>query len=236
MNISELPHNLILDLNSNFIYLYRPIANIISTEWYIKYSEKNTLTSNYSKSIWIPTEGGDFTIAKLYSNLESNLLKFNFTVEQALIPDQPISSELNIVVSHGTDHIAFDNVIYPDSNPRLDISAALGEGKILILFVCHSGSVKSTPFENSTSSIIKKFLAMGYTSIIAPAWALNIDIPPIWLPKLIERINNGDKLITALHEANMTVYNHFPTISAWACMHLFGDPHISNPWAKPAFP
>lgn len=194
-----------------------------------KIRKKNKLISKYSKSIWIPIEGGDFTIAKLYSNLENCLSTFNFTIEQALIPDQPISSELNIVVSHGTEHIAFDNAMYPDDHPRLDISNALGKGKILILFVCHSGSVKSTPFENSTSSIIKKYLAIGYTSIIAPSWALNIDIPPIWLPKLIERINNGDELITALFEANMTVYNHFPTISAWACMHLYGDPHISLP-------
>ncbi|WP_115829043.1 hypothetical protein [Dyadobacter luteus] len=227
MNVSEFPHNLFLDLDGNFIYHKRPIANIISTEWYLSNSSRTKLTRDFTKSIWIPTEGGDLAISILFQNLEGTLTTERFHIEQTLAIKSPISSEMNILVSHGTNEIAINQAIYPNESPKLNVSPILGTGKILILFVCHSGSIRSTPFENSVSTLVKKFLSEGYVSIIAPFWSLHIDIPPIWLPKLLEELNKGESLAHAVHQANLVVFDSFPTIAAWACLHLYGDPHIT---------
>lgn len=122
MNVSEFPHNLFFDLNGNFIYLNRSVSNIISTEWYLSNSNKVKLSGQFTKSIWIPTEGGDLSIIRLFQNLEDTLLAENFNTLQNLNIVAPISSEINIIVSHGADDIAINQAIYPDVNPRVNMS------------------------------------------------------------------------------------------------------------------
>jgi len=226
IKIAGFPHNLFIDSKGEFIYVKKPVCNILSTEWYLKFANKSQLERNYSKSIWIPTEGGDFTINQLFGNLEDILSKFSFNVETSIKLEKPITSDLNIVTAHGSYDIALKQVFYPDGVPRLNLDSYLGIGKVLIFFVCHSGSTKSTPFKNSISTIIKEYVTKGYLSVIAPFWSLHINIPPIWLPAFLQSIENGNDIIKSVHNANMAVYQKFPTLSAWACMHLYGDPHL----------
>lgn len=228
INIAGFPHNLFLNETNDFVYLTRPVCNILSTEWYLKYAKKNKIKENFTKSIWIPTEGSDFTINYLYSKLKYTLNKSNFFIEQSIAPERPISSELNILTAHGSDDIALKKVIYPDGNPRLNIARFLGKGKILILFICHSGSVTATPFKNSISTIIKQHISDGYSAVIAPFWSLHITIPPIWLPVLLSSIETGKTIVEAVHDANMAVFGSYPTPSAWSCMHIYGDPHLKK--------
>lgn len=220
------PHNLLLDRNKEFISNKQPICNVISTEWYLKYGNGTLLSKEFSRAIWIPTDGGDFTLAQLHSKLENYLFENRFNTVQSLTPKSPISADLNIVSAHGAEDIALKQVIYPDANPRLNLDAYLGPGKVLILFVCHSGSLKSTPFKNSISSIVKQYISKGYMAVVAPYWSLHIDIPPIWLPVFISALQNGDEILQAVHKANQAVGMKYPTITAWLCMHLYGDPHI----------
>ncbi len=226
IRLAGFPHNLLLDSSGDFIYHKRPICNILSTEWYLRYANNTTISKEFSKAIWIPTEGGDFTLAQLHSKLESKLSEYKISVTQALNPRNPISSELNIISSHGSDDIALKQVIYPDENPRMNLDTYLGQGKVLILFVCHSGSLKATPFKNSISSIVKQYISKGYSAVIAPFWSLHINIPPIWLPVFIQSLEEGDEIIEAVFKANSEVHKHYPTFAAWLCMHLYGDPHI----------
>jgi len=226
IDIAGFPHNLFQESEGGFIYQNRAICNILSTEWYLKFANKTFLAENYSKAIWIPTEGGDFTINQLFGGLESTLTDYSFKIENSIKLENPISSELNIVTAHGSNDIALKQVFYPDGAPRLNINSFLGTGKVLILLVCHSGSTKSTPFKNSISTLIKEYISKGYISIIAPFWSLHISIPPIWVPVFIHSINNGDEINIAVHKANMAVFDIFPTPSAWACMHLYGDPYL----------
>src|SRR5690606_7707246 len=105
------PHNLLIDGSLDLIYKKKPICNILSTEWYIKYASQTTFSKGFSKAIWIPTEGGDFTLAQLYSKLEDSLSANRFDVIKSLSPSVPISSELNIISSHGSADIALKQVI-----------------------------------------------------------------------------------------------------------------------------
>ncbi|WP_297101626.1 hypothetical protein [uncultured Draconibacterium sp.] len=226
IEIAGFPHNLFIDSKGEFIYIERPICNILSTEWYLKFANKSYLEKNYSKSIWIPTEGGDFTINQLFGSIEDVLSEFNFNIENSMKLKKPITSDLNIVTAHGSNDIALKQVFYPDGVPRLNLDSYLGIGKVLIFFVCHSGSTKSTPFKNSISTIIKEYITKGYLSVIAPFWSLHINIPPIWLSEFLQSIDNGNDISKSVHNANMAVSQKFPTLSAWACMHLYGDPHL----------
>lgn len=227
MNLAGFPHNLLINNNEEFIYPQTPICNIVSTEWYLKNGNKIQLNTNYTKSIWIPTDCGDYTINMLFSKIEGCLKEHCFSIEQTEEPNTPISSELNIVVSHGSNNIATKPALYPDEHPRINFSTYIGEGKVLIFFVCHSGSTHTAPFSNSISSIAKRFLMNGYTSFIAPFWSMHVDIAPIWLPVFLDAINKETPIIDAVFNANMAVYKKFPTVAAWGCMHLYGDPHIT---------
>lgn len=223
--LSGFPHNLFLDANGGLIHFKKPVCNVLSTEWFIK-EKNNFLSGQFTKSIWIPTEGGDFTINQLKSKLETVLERENFNITESLLPEQPINSDINILSSHGDSSIALKQAIYPDENPRININSYIGQGKLLIFFVCHSGSMTPTPFENSISSIVKGFLNQGYSSIIAPFWSLHINLASPWLDVLLSSLREGDEIIFAVHKANLKVYELYPTIAAWACMHLYGDPSL----------
>ena len=72
--------------------------------------------------------------------------------------------------------------------------------------------------------MVKKYLAKGYEAVVAPFWALNIEIPPVWLPAFFDAIEQNNSISEAVFKANKAVYNIYPTPSAWACMHLYGNP------------
>ena len=226
MEISEFPHNLLLNQSSEFLFLQKPITNILSTEWYIINNNSTSLNNSYSKSVWIPTEGLDSTLNYLFSNIEDCLLDNNFEIIQSLNLSNPLSSEVNIISSHGSSDISQNQVIFPTEKPLFNLNKVIGSGKILILFVCHSGSQSNDFFKNGVSSLVKEFISQGYQSIIAPAWALRVDVPPIWLPIFLESLNRGEVISVAHHKANLAVYEKFPTPAAWACLHLFGNPNL----------
>lgn len=221
------PHNLFLNQQGDFVYIQRPVCNILSTEWYLKYANQTQLSADYSKAIWIPIEGGDFSINHLYAKLKDFLEASKFKIETAISPAEPIVSDINILTAHGANDIAIKQIIFPDGNPRINLAKFLGGGKVLILFICHSGSVKSTPFKNSISTIIKEYITTGYSAVIAPFWALHINIPPIWLPIFLKSLETDKTIAEAVQYANMKVMETYPTLAAWACMHLYGDPNIT---------
>ena len=57
-------------------------------------------------------------------------------------------------------------------------------------------------------------------------WALPIEIFDIWMPVFLESLHRGDYVIDALFNANMSVKRAYADPSAWACMHLFGNPYL----------
>ena len=228
MDLAGFPHNLFVNSDKAFIHSELPIANILSTEWFLLNRKTEKISDDYTKSIWIPTEAGDPSLNFLYCSLEKQLHKANFNTYTTIDLDKPVSSELNIVCSHGSENIAKLQAISPGNKLIWELDNIIGKGKILVFFICHSGSYKNEILRNNVISLAKKYILSGYQAVIAPFWALNIKIPSIWLPEFLASINKNLPINIAVFNANKAVSRKFPTPSAWACMHLYGNPYVGK--------
>jgi hypothetical protein len=227
MAISELPHNFLLNEKRELLSLNASITNILSIEWLNSKLKESKQIDNYEKAIFIPIEGGDLTINMLCELIKETLTKHSVKTTTSLTNFTPINSTINIVSSHGSKDISSTQVFYPDSSRVIhNLNGILGKGKILILLVCHSGSTKEFFFRNEIASLIKKYLTNGYEAVIAPFWALHINVPPIWLSVFMDLFDEGIEVSEAVYKANKAVYETFPTPVAWACMHLYGNPYF----------
>jgi hypothetical protein len=223
--LSAFPHNLFLNETNNFISEHLPVTNILSTEW-IKDKQNIILNPDFSKSIWIPTESNDFTLHMLFSKLEKTLFDNHFLIQQTVKPSTAISAELNIACAHGADNISDLELIQFGKELEMNLEQFIGHGKILVLFICHSGSATHPLFRNETANLIKKFIMAGYEAVIAPAWGLHIKVAEIWLPEFLHLFQNGSAIDEAVFGANKKVYEYFPTPAAWAALHLYGNPNL----------
>jgi hypothetical protein len=227
IDITNYPHNLLKNRNRDFIYLQRPICNMLSLEWLKENKSKNTIPASYTKSIFIPHEDGDLIINQLYNSISNYIFENNFKTSFSQNALEPLSSNINIVVSHGKEDISTFNTITSDSNTFIfNPDKILGEGQIAILLICHSGSMKSDLFSNSTATYLKQILKLGYQGIIAPFWGLDIDLLPHWLPAFFNSLNEGFPAYQACHYANMKLNEIFPSPSSWGCLHFYGNPYL----------
>lgn len=226
MNLSSFPHNLFINEDEDFIFKYKPITNVLSTEWLIKTIDFESLNSNYTKSIWIPTDSGDFQLNWLYSGIEETLIKNSFEIYKTTQLLSPLSADINILCSHGAKNISDVQIVFQNDIPNYELSSLIGKGKILIFFVCYSGSQKSDFFRNDIKSLVMRFIAEGYQAVIAPFWALDVTIPQLWLPEFLNSLNSNLDISEAMFNANNEVYKKYPTPAAWACLHLYGNPNL----------
>ena len=209
------------------IHRKKPVANILSTEWYLSCKDEAVIDQNMTKSIWIPTESGDITLNKLYDSLKSEIEKYQFQILSQVNIPSPLSSDLNIVCSHGDRDISSLQVIYPGDSPLDDLERIIGNGKVLVFFVCHSGSYKDEFFKNNITSLVKEFISRGYRAVIAPFWALHVNIPSIWLENFLTSMTKGLSVNFSVFNANIAVSKVFQTPVAWASMHLYGNPNLT---------
>ncbi|MFH6991853.1 hypothetical protein [Flavobacterium sp. FlaQc-48] len=226
MELSNFPHNLFLNDKGNFIGKSLPITNVLSTEWLLQTKAAEPLKDDFSKSIWIPIESGDYALNYLYGNIEQVLKDHLFEVHQEVNLEKPLSSDINIVCSHGAKNISETQIMFQEDNPTYDLDSIIGKGKILIFFVCYSGSMKTEFFRSNVTSLIKRFIAQGYEAVIAPFWALDVTIPRYWLPEFLSSLKAGHTISQATFNANKKVYLKYPTPAAWACLHLYGNPNL----------
>lgn len=227
MELARFPHNLLLDEHGDFIHYSKPIANILSTEWYLSCKSDNIINNDLTKSIWVPTESGDFTLNKLNDSLKTVIERNQFKVFNQTNMPSPLSSDLNIVCSHGANDIASSQVIYPGDSTLENLGRIIGSGKILIFFVCHSGSYKNEYFRNNITSLVKTYITLKYKAVIAPFWSLHVNIPKIWLSTFILSLHEGLSINYSVFKANQSVFEEYQTPVAWACMHLYGNPHLA---------
>jgi hypothetical protein len=227
MELSKFPHNLFLDQFGNFIAKEKPICNVLSTEWLLTKQSIVPLAADFSKAIWLPVESGDYTLNYLNSNIEETLTEKKFSTFTSQVLASPLSADLNIVCSHGARNISEVQVVFQESNPTYNLDSIIGNGRILIFFVCHSGSMRNDFFRNNVASLVKRFIAKGYESVIAPFWALEVTIPKYWFPAFMDSFEAGNTIAQAVFHANRKVAEHYPTPTAWACLHLYGNPHLS---------
>ena len=202
-----------------------PSANVISTEFLIKSNFNDPLPKGYNKSYWSPLNK-EATFWGIKEGLKQVFEDYQFDVDDNDEPAVPLHADLNIVCAHGADNISDSEWFYAGGTPIVNSKRAIGPGKVLVLFVCHSGSITHQYYDHTMHTIIKRYLRMGYSSVVAPMWSLNTEITKIWLPVFMENVDAGGYVVDAVFQANMEVKKQFITPSAWACLHLFGNPYV----------
>ena len=227
MSIAAYPHQLLVDARENkFVGSMLPSCNIISTEVLIKTNFEQPLRKDFSCAYWSPVNSNEITFAMIKSQLDYTLRKYHFTCKYDTNPMHPICSEINIACAHGGMDISNTSWFYADDTPIVETDKIIGRGKLLILFVCHSGTITRPDYDNAMHTIIKRYIRVGYSSVIAPMWALNTEILPIWLEAFMTEIENGEYVIDALFRANMVVKQQYIAPEVYACLHLFGNPYL----------
>ena len=226
MAVSAIPHQLMIDERTGkFVGESWPSANVISTEFLIKSNFNGPLPKGYNKSYWSPLNK-EATFFGIKEGLKQVFEDYQFNVDDNDEPAMPLHADLNIVCAHGADNISDSKWFYAGGTPILNSKRVVGPGKVLVLFVCHSGSITYQYYDHTMHTIIKRYLRMGYSSVIAPMWSLNTEITKIWLPVFMDIVDAGGYVVDAVFQANMEVKKQFITPSAWACLHLFGNPYM----------
>lgn len=224
--VSAIPHQLMIDERTGkFVGESWPSANVISTEFLIKSNFNDPLPKGYNKSYWSPLNK-ETTFWGIKEGLKQVFEDYQFDVDDNDEPAMPLHADLNIVCAHGADNISDSEWFYAGGTPIFNSKRAVGPGKVLVLFVCHSGSITHQYYDHTMHTIIKRYLRMGYSSVVAPMWSLNTEITKIWLPVFMEIVDAGGYMVDAVFQANMEVKKQFITPSAWACLHLFGNPYM----------
>lgn len=226
------PHQLFFNPKTNRLYAEDyPTANFISTEFLLQNIDKCKISGSLTKAFWSPKDL-DLGLAQSYSHLSDILENFKIEIyaEESQLKDyypiKPLNSSINILCAHGNEK-GKDAYCFSAGNIKFpDIGQIVGKGELLILFVCHSGAMDNSNFDNAIHTMIKRFIRAGYQAVIAPMWALSTEILPNWLETFMSRFEEGVFVIDALYKANMAVKEQYPTPSAWANLHLFGNPYL----------
>ncbi len=231
----------VTEQNQDFISYHKPIVNVISLEWFIENSEAITLEKEqFTIEAWTPVEDEDFVLQLTYEKLKPILEeKFNSKIYTSRLPDKKLSSTINVFLAHGGKDFEGFKTIYTRENngaaivKEAGVSELFGSGVIAIVFVCNSGFIAKRLFSERLASFTQQVLSLGYKAVIAPAWALNPDIVPVWVDFFLSNLKEGQFIGQAVFNANVeiskvgyTEYSGFYSPTGWPGMHLYGNPNI----------
>lgn len=226
------PHQLFLNSKEKRLYAEDyPTANFISTEFFLQNIDNCKVNGSLTKAFWSP-KALDMLLEKSYSHLSDIFKRFEIEIyaEESQLKDyypiKPLNSSINILCAHGSEKGKDAHCFSAGDVKFPDIGKIVSKGELLILFACHSGSMDNSNFDNAIHTMIKTFIRAGYQAVIAPMWALSTEILPNWLETFMTYFEEGDFVVDALYKANMAVKEQYPTPSAWANLHLFGNPYL----------
>lgn len=226
IEIASYPHNYFINANTGtFVSVSLPCCNALSTEVLFKTNTLDPLPKEFKKSFWIPYGSGEFTFDMIYGKLEDVIQRYGIAVQQTINVDNPLKGDLTLLCAHGATDISKTEVFYVDDKPILDTLRCVGSGIIAVMFICHSGSITRSVYDNAMHTLVKQLILKGYSSIVAPMWSLPTVIITPWLTVFLESLENGEYIIDAVYKANMKIKKDFVASSAWACLHLFGNPY-----------
>lgn len=232
MELSAYPHQLMVDHDSRqFIGELKPTCNVLSSELLMKENLKDIkLPMDFRRSFWIPvdcTDGQqDTAILGVHAKLSELMNKYHVDMMTDLYPTNPLSSHMNIVCAHGAKTIRDEKCFYVNDTPIQSINRIIGKGNILLLWICHSGTMDINRYEESVHSLVKDYIVSGYSAVVAPMWSLPITILPIWFDAFMTDFLSGNQIIDSVYKANMAVKEIYSTPTAWGCLHLFGNPYL----------
>ena len=58
-------------------------------------------------------------------------------------------------------------------------------------------------------------------------YSSHVNIPKIWLSNFMASLYEGLSVNYSVFKANQSVSEEYQTPAAWACMHLYGNPHLA---------
>jgi hypothetical protein len=183
---------------------------------------------------WIPiatADGADQTLAIVADRLSTPLQDHGIKLDtNPAVPENFAGSELAIVAAHGgiIPEGRFFQVVADDANLKVtsaDISRAVQNVGLVVLFVCSAGRFDKHPMADTTVGLAKELLDRGCSTVIASPWPLRASVPAYWLPAFLEAWAAGRPVIDANFEANKAVEKALGDSPAYClAMTVFGDP------------
>ncbi|HHH0339370.1 TPA: hypothetical protein ACPZAA_002617 [Yersinia enterocolitica] len=226
VNISYLPPNLIKTTSGKLLADLSPLHMPSTVELYLK-DKPFTIDPNHIK-LWAPVEEGDFAINIAFDKIDNLFNDTSLMKITSLNPRNDLNKDINIFISHGgKDSLYGFKSISPAENKYfINESDVFGTGKVAILFICHSGSYKSSMFATKLDGLVSKVLDLGYECVLAPAWSYNVILTGIWTRNFIDALNDGKNMSESTFIANKSVKSTYPGVGAYAAMHLFGNDNL----------
>lgn len=227
LEIASYPHQLFTSKEQDgLVGALVPTCNVMSSELLVKTNLYPLLPKEFTKSFWIPYGGEEFTFDVIYGKLEDVIKKHQIKVQNQLNPQNPICGDIVLLCAHGGNDISSSEVFYVNDKPILDTLESIGEGRIALLLICYSGTISHSHYDNAMHTLVKKLIQKGYSSVVAPMWSMPTQIITSWISTFMESMERGDYIVDAVFKANMVVKKDFVAPSAWACLHLFGNPYM----------
>lgn len=219
---SRIPHNLLLSPKTPLA-----ICNSLTFDLYKSY--KSIKINTNSISIWAPLKEKDGAIEMAHARLTEYFPTETTEYHTDSMPPLTDQSDIKIFVCHGGRNRGGGfKGLYPSREKEFTSKHIFGSGKIAILFICHGGHIHPSTYARTLHTLTKTLLLDGYQSVISSAWSLNVVIPGPWLSSFIESVQGGESINRAVQHANAAIKRIYPVESAWAAMHLFGNPHVKS--------
>lgn len=227
VNMAYLPPNLIKSSSGSLISDLAPLHIPSSVESYLKRKQFNVKTDHIM--LWAPIEEGDFAINIAFDKITYLFNNNSLLKVTSIVPKNELNKDVNIFISHGgkDEFYGFKSISPADNQYFIDEKKIFGIGKVAILFICHSGSSKSSMYATKLDGLVSKVLDLGYECVLAPAWSYNVILTGIWTKNFIDYLNLGKDLSESIYHANMAVKLEYPHVGAYAAMHLFGNDNLA---------
>jgi hypothetical protein len=215
--------------NGAFLLERGPVFTVPSLDFLLRHG---ATTSEASVSLWCPKENGDIQLNLVWQYLEPTFEKFSISVDTKMESPKTMTSGIAVIVAHGADDIDETKMIgslgrFGASDYHYEhVENLVGNAKIVIMFVCHSGRSSKDRFYELSQSMLRSFFSKGVEVIIAPRWPLSISVPPIWLPVFLTEFRSGQSALVSSFIAATEVRKIHPNAGAWSCLHYFGNPNV----------
>jgi len=224
--LSAMPHNLLMTRKGKYIIEDSGIIDSLTLQRIMKQPTYDNVIVQNKISLWNPIEGNDYTLHLLNSKLEPLYAKYSIRNFTKIFPKKPISDDIVFICAHGRIGIKNNHVIFVDDDKLIiDYKQIVKKAEVIILFVCYSGGGEKDLLKYKYNSFIGGILENCAKTVIAPAWALNISIIPVWMDAFLIAFSNND-IMQAVRIANMAVLEINRNPVAWCCMHCYGQPNI----------
>lgn len=221
--IARFPINLLKDEEGELLINYTYLSISTSVNSYFLY--KKTLANAKKIKLWAPVEEGDIPINIAYGKMLDEFSQDELISVESLNPRNDLNEDINVFISHGNkdEFYGFRSISPAQDTYFIDGGDIFGKGKIAILFICHSGSSRSSLYATKINTLIHKLLETGYESVLAPAWSYNVMLTGIWTKAFINAFKEGNSISKSNFIANVEVKDRFVGVGAYAAMHLFGN-------------